>query len=328
MHPMIEVGKALPAIVEPSWPGTAAAAAMDRDGAWVRAGGRRRSPSCAGSRRVPHHADQVQLRHGLLRRKTDRHADGSGPNGGCHLAPAAPRAGAVAGRRRHGHVRPQGPRSACARWIGGRRPPPRCAPTCCTGASRPSRQAFAAEATAGVAPATRSELARVDPHWLRYAPFTLTGAVTGLALLGVLWRVINEGRVNLRTIAPYRVVAHRLERWPLGWDIALVVLAVVVFIALASTAGYVLAFWHFRLTRHSGGTLHVPAGSSPPGPPASSAAGCVAWRCPSRCCCVRSAAPAAWRSPPGCGSVAAASEVARSCCRRHRGRSRCAWRRR
>src|SRR6185437_14296915 len=58
----------------------------------------------------------------------------------------------------------------------------------------------------------------------------------------------------------YRDVADHLERWPLAWDIVLVFAIVVVFVALASTVGYVLSFWNFRLTRHSGGTLHVTRG--------------------------------------------------------------------
>jgi putative membrane protein len=104
------------------------------------------------------------------------------------------------------------------------------------------------------------ELARVDPAWLRYAPFTLTGAVTGLALLGVAWRVVGEGRVSLRSIKPYRVVADQLQRWPVGVDVITVLVVIATFIAVASTVGYVLAFWHFRLSRHSGGTLHVSRG--------------------------------------------------------------------
>jgi putative membrane protein len=104
------------------------------------------------------------------------------------------------------------------------------------------------------------ELARLDPSWVKYAPFTLTGAVTGLALVGLGWRVVSEGHVNLRTIGPYRFLAARLERWPVGLDIAGVLGAVIAFVAVASTAGYVLAFWRFRLTRHSGGTLHVSRG--------------------------------------------------------------------
>lgn len=110
------------------------------------------------------------------------------------------------------------------------------------------------------APSVETEIARLDRGWLRYAPFTLTGAVTGLALLGVLWRVVNEGHVNLRRLKPYRDVADHLEKWPLALDIVLVFAIIVVFVALASTVGYVLSFWNFRLTRHSGGTLHVTRG--------------------------------------------------------------------
>lgn len=105
-----------------------------------------------------------------------------------------------------------------------------------------------------------TEIVRLDPRWLRYAPFTLTGALTGLALLGVVWRVVSEGRINLRRLKPYRDVADQLERWPLAVDLLIVLAVLVVFVALASTVGYVLAFWNFRVTRHSGGTLHVTRG--------------------------------------------------------------------
>jgi putative membrane protein len=104
------------------------------------------------------------------------------------------------------------------------------------------------------------ELVRADPRWLRFAPFTLTGAVTGLALLGVLWRVVNEAHVNLSTLGPVRDVSHRLERWPLAGAVVVVAAGVVAFVVIASTVGYVLAFWRFRVTRHSGGTLHVTRG--------------------------------------------------------------------
>jgi putative membrane protein len=39
-----------------------------------------------------------------------------------------------------------------------------------------------------------------------------------------------------------------------------VVAALLVFVAVASTVGYLLAYWNFRLTRHSGGTFHVSRG--------------------------------------------------------------------
>ena len=104
------------------------------------------------------------------------------------------------------------------------------------------------------------ELVRADPRWLRFAPFTLTGAVTGLALLGVVWRVVNEAHVNLRRLGLVREVSHRLERWPVAADVVVVATGVVAFVVIASTIGYVLAFWRFRVTRHSGGTLQVTRG--------------------------------------------------------------------
>ena len=173
------------------------------------------------------------------------------------------------------------------------------------------------------------ELVRADPRWLRFAPFTLTGAVTGLALLGVLWRVVNEAHVNVRRLGVIRDVSHRLERWPVAADVVVVAAGVVMFVVIASTIGYVLAFWRFRLTRHNGGTLQVTRGLI------TTRATSIEQRrlrgveaCPSRCCCVRSAARGAWRSPPGCGSDAAPSAVARSFCHPHLVPSPSRWRRR
>jgi putative membrane protein len=111
-----------------------------------------------------------------------------------------------------------------------------------------------------IADPTEHEIVRLDPAWLRYAPFTLTGAVTGLALIGVVWRVVSEGHVNLHRVGPYRAVAERLESWPLAVAIIAALLVVVAFVALASTVGYVLSFWNFRLSTNSGGTLHVSRG--------------------------------------------------------------------
>jgi putative membrane protein len=37
--------------------------------------------------------------------------------------------------------------------------------------------------------------------------------------------------------------------------------ALIVVVVVASTVGYVLAFWNYRLSRHSGGTLHVSRGA-------------------------------------------------------------------
>jgi putative membrane protein len=103
-------------------------------------------------------------------------------------------------------------------------------------------------------------LAALNPHWLRSAPFTLSGAITGLALLGIGWRVVSEGHVNVRRLRPVRTITDQLGRWPVILDVGVVTAAILAFVALASTVGYVLAFWNFRLTRHLGGTLHVSRG--------------------------------------------------------------------
>jgi putative membrane protein len=124
-----------------------------------------------------------------------------------------------------------------------------------------AQSAAAAPATAGPAvPAAEVELARLDPAWIRYGPFTLTGFLTLLAVAGLAWRVINEAQVNPDRYAAVRGVRNHVH------DTSPVVLAVqatlslVVLVAILSTAGYVLAFWGFRLTRTAEGTVHVSRG--------------------------------------------------------------------
>jgi putative membrane protein len=104
------------------------------------------------------------------------------------------------------------------------------------------------------------ELARLDIGWLRYAPCTLSGAVTGLALLGVGWRIVSESDIDLRKIGPLRAATQYLRATPLWLDVIDIAALVAAFVALASTVGYLLAFWNFRLTRHPGGTLQVTRG--------------------------------------------------------------------
>jgi putative membrane protein len=104
------------------------------------------------------------------------------------------------------------------------------------------------------------EIVRLDKAWIRYAPFTLSGAITGLALFGFAWRIGNEAHIDPNKVGPLRTLGDQLRHTPLVVDIAVITLLVVVFVAVSSTAGYVLAFWNFRLTRHSGGSLHVARG--------------------------------------------------------------------
>jgi len=109
-------------------------------------------------------------------------------------------------------------------------------------------------------PADESLLVKLDPAWVRYGPFTLSGLVTVGVLLAFAQRLVNEGHVNLGKIGVFRRTLDHLSSIPLPLAILEVLVVVSVFVALASTIGYVLAFWNFRLTRHPGGTLHIRRG--------------------------------------------------------------------
>jgi putative membrane protein len=104
------------------------------------------------------------------------------------------------------------------------------------------------------------ELARLDRRWIKYAPFTLSGVVTGLVIWGFYWRVQGESGVNLMHYGPLHKVSDTLGRMPTAVEVLVVVVALVVFVAVTSTVGYILAFWNFRLLRHDGGTLQVTRG--------------------------------------------------------------------
>jgi putative membrane protein len=104
------------------------------------------------------------------------------------------------------------------------------------------------------------ELARLDPRWIRYAPFTLSGVITGLVIWGFYWRVQGESGVNLMRSGPLRTVSDALDRMSTAAAVLVVVVALVLFVAITSTVGYILAFWNFRLVRHDGGTLQVTRG--------------------------------------------------------------------
>lgn len=112
------------------------------------------------------------------------------------------------------------------------------------------------------APATEEEtsLAVLDPAWIRYGPFTLSGVLAIGVLLGLGWRVVNEADIDLRRAGPVQQLTAHLEH--AGWVVAAAEVGVglLVVVAVASTLAYVLAFWNFRLSRHSGGTLHVARG--------------------------------------------------------------------
>jgi putative membrane protein len=136
--------------------------------------------------------------------------------------------------------------------------------------ARPGRPATdrTAAAPAGAATATvpapaavvERELARLDPAWIRFGPFTLSGLVTLGLLAGFLSQLVDEAHLDPSRFGLVRTVVDQLAAAGLWLAILEVVAAAVLVVAVASTFGYVLAFWGFRLVRHSGGTLQVTRG--------------------------------------------------------------------
>jgi putative membrane protein len=103
-------------------------------------------------------------------------------------------------------------------------------------------------------------LSHFRPSWVRFAPFTLSGALTALAVVGFLWRIESETHANIGQLTRDNGAFRTVREQSIGVEILIVVLVALLFVVLASTAGYVLAFWNFTLTRHRAGTLQVRRG--------------------------------------------------------------------
>jgi putative membrane protein len=104
------------------------------------------------------------------------------------------------------------------------------------------------------------EIAVLQPGWIRYGPFTLSGFVAIGVVAAFLSRLVNEAHIDPTTFGPLRTVTEHLTHVGIAIAVAEVVLVCLAVVAVASTLGYVMAFWGFRLTRHSAGTLHVTRG--------------------------------------------------------------------
>ncbi|GAA1882686.1 PH domain-containing protein [Lapillicoccus jejuensis] len=105
-------------------------------------------------------------------------------------------------------------------------------------------------------PGTETELLRLDPRWVGFAPLTLTGVFSALAILGFGNQFLQ--RYLQRTDLGGAVSG--LGEHPLWVDVVVVLVGLVVLVSLLAVVGYALQFWGFRLTRHRGGTLHVTRG--------------------------------------------------------------------
>jgi putative membrane protein len=114
--------------------------------------------------------------------------------------------------------------------------------------------------TAEPQPARETLIARVPPEWVRYGPFTLTGLVTVGVIAGVAGRAVNEAHIDPGRLGPVSTLLDRWEHAPVPVEIAVFAAGLMAAVAVASTLGYVLAFYQFRLTRNTAGTLHVTRG--------------------------------------------------------------------
>lgn len=113
----------------------------------------------------------------------------------------------------------------------------------------------------GVAPSdTEHLIVELEPQWIKYAPLTLSGVLSGAIILGFAWRLLNETGTDIDSIIAVEQTTRSLARLSFGTAIVLVTAVLVLAVALLSVAGYVLSFWKFRLSRHDGGTLHVKRG--------------------------------------------------------------------
>ena len=125
---------------------------------------------------------------------------------------------------------------------------------------RPRTATPGAGLTAPEAVAAETELARLRPAWLAYAPFTLSGVLTIGAIGGFLLNAADDVHLDPRHLGVVDRAGEVLGGVPLVLAIVVALLAVVLLVAVCSTAGYALAFWGYRLTRNPGGTLHVTRG--------------------------------------------------------------------
>jgi putative membrane protein len=132
----------------------------------------------------------------------------------------------------------------------------------------PDAPATAGGHAAGTAPAPvpaaaaapETELARLDPTWVRFAPFTLSGVVSIAVVAGFVLNALNEAGFDPANWGPARHLADSVGHAPVVLTALVLTALAIVAVVIASTVGYALAFWDFRLTRHPGGTLHVTRG--------------------------------------------------------------------
>jgi putative membrane protein len=103
-------------------------------------------------------------------------------------------------------------------------------------------------------------LARLDPRWVRFAPFTTSGVLASAAILGVGWNLVEQLDVNPSDVGPVRGFLDHLRRTPIWVDVLQGAVALVGVVTILSIGGYLLSYWGFRLSRHAHGSLQITRG--------------------------------------------------------------------
>jgi putative membrane protein len=127
-------------------------------------------------------------------------------------------------------------------------------------AARPGRDLGSQPVGLELEPDRETELVRMDSRWVRYAPFTMSGVLGAVAIIGLGSRLFNDLGVSAGDVGPIRGGLAYIERNPRWLDAIQGVTALLVLVTVLSVGGYVLSYWGFRLTRHPGGSLHITRG--------------------------------------------------------------------
>ncbi|MDE9364257.1 PH domain-containing protein [Luteipulveratus sp. YIM 133132] len=126
--------------------------------------------------------------------------------------------------------------------------------------ARPAGAAPADQAAA-YEPRAEEEIVRLDPRWIRFAPFGPSGVIAAAAIVGVGFQILNEAGFDPDENSAVQGGLDQAQRVGVWVAVLLLAIAALVLIVLLSLGGYVLLYWGFRLTRHAaGGTLHVARG--------------------------------------------------------------------
>jgi putative membrane protein len=117
-----------------------------------------------------------------------------------------------------------------------------------TGAAQP---AIAAAPTSGEP--RDEDLLRLDPSWVRFAPFTMSGFLSAAALLGIGTQFANQFSEHGR-------IYESAWSWAVQRGLVAALVLLVIAVIVLAMGGYVLSFWGFHLSRNRLGSLHARRG--------------------------------------------------------------------